>query len=63
MTLGQLMWVVLDVKTYGWQYHEWGFSTEEELSDQLQDSVEKAIQYGIPWLENPESENPYPSWP
>jgi hypothetical protein len=63
MPLGQLLWVTLDVKVYASQYHEWEFSTLEELETQLQDAVGKLIQYGIPWLEDPESENPYPSWP
>ncbi len=61
MPLAQLMWTVLDVKTYPWQYHTWGFATQDELAEQFQDSVEKLIEYGIPWLENPESQNPYPS--
>lgn len=63
MPLDQLLWTVLDVKVYSSQYHEWKFFTSEELETQLQDAAEKLIQYGIPWLENPESENPYPSWP
>jgi hypothetical protein len=63
MPLGQLLWVVLDVKIYSWQYHEWEFSTSEELDTQLEDAIEKLVQYGIPWIEDPESRNPYSSWP
>ena len=59
--LGQLLWAVLDIKVYSWQYHTWGFSTPDDLSRQLRDAVEKLLEYGIPWLENPESKNPYPS--
>jgi hypothetical protein len=62
MPLGQLLWVVLDIRAYSSQYHEWEFFTSEELGTQLQDAIEKLVRYGIPWLEDPGSENPYPSW-
>ncbi|MBN1935382.1 MAG: hypothetical protein JW934_11990 [Anaerolineae bacterium] len=55
MPLSQLLWCVLDAKVYEWQYYEWKFYTSDELVAQLQDAVEKLVQYGIPWLENPES--------
>lgn len=58
--LAYLMWRFLDVKVYGSDYHEWGFSTEEELEDALQDAVEKLVAYGLPWLEDPSTQDPHP---
>lgn len=62
MPLGQLLWVVLDVKVYSSQYYEWKFFAREDLETQFHDAVEKLVQYGIPWLEDPRSKNPYSSW-
>jgi hypothetical protein len=63
MSLSYLLWTVLAVKVYSGPYHEWKFLTSDELEAQLQDAVGKLLQHGIPWLEDPVSKNPYPSWP
>lgn len=60
VSLAYLMWTILDVKVYGSGHHEWGFSTEEELEDALQDAVENLVAYGLPWLEDPSTQDPHP---
>jgi hypothetical protein len=37
----------------------WAYITAEELEVQMEDAVDRLVQYGIPWLEDPESRNPY----
>jgi len=56
--LSYLLWAMLGIKVYPSQYYQWEFFTSENLEVQLRDAVEKLVQYGIPWLENPASRNP-----
>lgn len=59
LSLPQLLWFVLHLKIYDGPNYIWKYHDEVELADQLGDAFEKTIEYGIPWLEDPESKNPY----
>jgi hypothetical protein len=59
LSLPQLLWFVLKINIYEGPNHIWKYHNEEELVTQLEDAFEKMIEYGIPWLENPDSKNPY----
>jgi hypothetical protein len=61
LPLSYLLWDIFSIKKYNHAYFEWVFRTQEELNTQLQDAMEAIIQYGIPWLEDINSKNPYPS--
>jgi hypothetical protein len=63
LLLSELLWHVLGVKIFPVPHYVWEFNTSDELSIQLHDAVKNVIEYGIPWLEDPKSKNPYPSWP
>jgi hypothetical protein len=58
MTLSSVLWVVLGIYKYEWQYHEWKYFTKTELEEQLQMATDDLISYGISWLEDPSSKNP-----
>jgi hypothetical protein len=58
MSLSSLLWVVLGIYKYEWQYHEWKYFTADELEIQLQLATDDLVQYGIPWLEDLKSKNP-----
>lgn len=58
MSLSSVLWVVLGIYKYEWQYHEWKYFTEDELKEQLEMATEDLISFGIPWLEDPKSRNP-----
>jgi hypothetical protein len=57
--LSRLLWVILGIFKYEWEYHEWKYFTVDELETQLQIATEDLILYGIPWLEDLNSKNPY----
>jgi hypothetical protein len=58
MSLSSVLWVVLGIYKYEWQYHEWKYFTKDELKEQLQMATEDLVSYGIPWLEDPNSKKP-----
>lgn len=57
--LPHLMWSVLGVRIYGSPNHVWKYHDEAELILELGDAIDKTIEYGIPWLEDLSSNNPY----
>lgn len=63
LDLSFLLWSILDVKVLSGLYHKWASSSTQQLRSQLSDVGEKLVQYGIPWLEDLGSRNPYDSWP
>jgi hypothetical protein len=56
--LSFLLWSILDIKVYEGPYHIWEYRTQEELIIGLNDAFDKTIEFGIPWLENPNSKHP-----
>ena len=61
LPLSYLLWDVFKNKKYKKAYHVWEFQNQEELKTQLQDALEVILEYGIPWVEDPNSINPFPS--
>lgn len=61
LPLNFLLWDILNVKVYEGRYHFWKFLTSDGLDSQLRDASENIIRYGIPWLEDKNSKNPYTS--
>lgn len=57
-TLSKLLWHTYGLCDYQSESVQWEYSSREELEEQLRDAVDKIKQYGIPWLEDPESRNP-----
>jgi hypothetical protein len=58
ITLSFLLWSILDIKVYESPYHIWEYHNQEELISELNGAFDMTIDYGIPWLENPNSKYP-----
>jgi hypothetical protein len=54
-----LLWDVLDIQKYNSRYYEWNYQDPSQLEVQINTIVGDLIQFGIPWLEDPNSRNPY----
>jgi len=50
---------VLNLQIYEGPYHVWKYHDEAELILELSDAIDKTVEYGIPWLEDLSSMNPY----
>ena len=61
LPLSYLLWEVLKNKKYGKAYYVWEFRTQDDLEFQLKDALDVIIEYGIPWVEDLNTKNPYPS--
>lgn len=51
--LGSLIFAYYKLNLYPFSDHWWEFENDVELKTQLEDAIEKLIEYGLPWLEDP----------
>jgi hypothetical protein len=56
--LSYLLWAGYNLSIYPKSDYWWEAATADEFEMQLLDALDKIEQYGIPWLENPQSKNP-----
>lgn len=59
LSLQSLLWNELNLHIYEGPNHIWKFHDEAELIYELQNALNQVVDYGIPWLEDLNSKNPY----
>lgn len=59
MTLCYLFWDILNITKYNSRYYEWDYHNQSQLEVQINRVIDDLVQYGIPWLEDINSRNPY----
>lgn len=59
LPIDYLLWDVLNIKKYNNRYFKWTYHDQDELEEQLNVVVEDLLLYGIPWMDDINSRNPY----
>jgi len=59
MPVSYLLWNIFDFHKYESMYHEWNYLTKEELINQLEMATDDLLSFGIPYLEDLNSKNPF----
>jgi hypothetical protein len=59
LPIDYLLWDVLNVKKYKSRYFKWEYNDQVQLEEQLNRVIEDLTRYGIPWIDDLNSRNPY----